>query len=152
MQRVRMFTAACCPSLMRNHNFPKMFVLSKSYSSKVGKGEKKEESVLPKNLLENIHSASQQPDNGVIYDKKPFKIELDPEKTYNWCLCGQSKNQPFCDGTHKSPYLKIKLKPIRFKVAEKKDYWLCNCKQTAHRPFCDGTHKREDIQSIRSKF
>ncbi|KAF6208587.1 hypothetical protein GE061_017045 [Apolygus lucorum] len=101
-----------------------MSIFSKSYSSKIGKGEKKEESVLPKNLLEDIHSASSQPENGAIYDKKPFKIELNPEKTYNWCLCGQSKNQPFCDGTHKSPYLKIKLKPIRFKVAEKKDYWL----------------------------
>lgn len=55
--------------------------------------------------------------------------------------------QPMCDGTHKNPYVQIKLKPVRFKVSEEKDYWLCNCKQTANRPFCDGTHKREDIQA-----
>lgn len=57
--------------------------------------------------------------------------------------------QPLCDGTHKSPYLKIKFKPIKFKVEKDGDYWLCQCKQTSHRPFCDGTHKREDIQAIK---
>ncbi|XP_014282476.1 CDGSH iron-sulfur domain-containing protein 3, mitochondrial [Halyomorpha halys] len=107
----------------------------------------KDSSELPKNILEDFHSASNQPENGVIYDKKPFKIKLIPNKTYNWCLCGHSKNQPMCDGTHKNPYVQIKLKPVRFKVTEEKDYWLCNCKQTANRPFCDGTHKREDIQA-----
>ena len=55
--------------------------------------------------------------------------------------------QPLCDGTHKSPFLQIKLRPIKFTVTEDKEYWLCNCKQTANRPFCDGTHKREDIQA-----
>ncbi|KAL1115555.1 hypothetical protein AAG570_005845 [Ranatra chinensis] len=102
---------------------------------------------MPKNLLESVHTASQQAECGVIYDKKPFKVRLEPNKKYSWCLCGQSKNQPFCDGTHKSPYLQIKLRPVRFQVDTDKEYWLCNCKQTSHRPFCDGTHKREDIQA-----
>ncbi|CAA9999078.1 unnamed protein product [Nesidiocoris tenuis] len=120
------------------------------YSSSSGKKDKNQaESALPKNLLEDFHSASSQPENGYIYDKKPFKMVLDPEKHYNWCLCGQSKSQPLCDGTHKAMGLKIKLRPVRFKVAEKKEYWLCNCKQTTHRPFCDGTHKREDIQALK---
>jgi len=55
--------------------------------------------------------------------------------------------QPLCDGTHRSPFLQIKLHPVKFTVTEDKEYWLCNCKQTANRPFCDGTHKREDIQA-----
>ncbi|XP_055919304.1 CDGSH iron-sulfur domain-containing protein 3, mitochondrial [Eupeodes corollae] len=102
---------------------------------------------IPKNVLEDNHTGSQQQENGVIFDKKPFKITLEKDKIYGWCLCGKSKNQPLCDGTHKNIYLKIKLRPIRFKVEKSGDYWLCNCKQTKHRPFCDGTHKQPHIQS-----
>lgn len=36
----------------------------------------------------------------VIADKKPAVMELEPG-TYYWCACGQAKNQPFCDGSHK---------------------------------------------------
>ncbi|XP_014256082.1 CDGSH iron-sulfur domain-containing protein 3, mitochondrial [Cimex lectularius] len=119
-----------------------LLINKRSYSSKG-------ESELPKNLLEDFYTASRQTENGVIYDKKPFKMRLSPEKTYMWCLCGHSKNQPLCDGSHKNPYLKIKQRPIKFQVDEEKDYWLCNCKQTSHRPFCDGTHKRDDIQALK---
>ncbi|XP_022185480.2 CDGSH iron-sulfur domain-containing protein 3, mitochondrial [Nilaparvata lugens] len=102
---------------------------------------------MPKNLLEDFYNGHLQKEFGNIYDKKPFKVFLDEKKTYLWCTCGQSKNQPFCDGTHKSPYLKIKLRPVKFAVEKSQDYWLCNCKQTLNRPFCDGTHKKEEIQS-----
>ncbi|XP_018351493.1 PREDICTED: CDGSH iron-sulfur domain-containing protein 3, mitochondrial isoform X1 [Trachymyrmex septentrionalis] len=101
---------------------------------------------IPVNPLKDIYSANDQTGTGAIYDKKPFRILLTAGKNYSWCLCGQSKNQPFCDGTHKDIFLKIKLRPIRFTVTETKNYWLCNCKQTSNRPFCDGTHKRQDIQ------
>ena len=36
----------------------------------------------------------------VIVQKFPFTLELEAG-TYYWCACGKSKNQPFCDGTHK---------------------------------------------------
>lgn len=104
---------------------------------------------IPVNPLKEIFTANQQSETGAIYDKKPFKIRCEAGKIYFWCTCGQSKGQPFCDGTHKNIFLKIKLRPIRFTVTETKDYWLCNCKQTLNRPFCDGTHKREDIQELR---
>lgn len=97
--------------------------------------------------LENVQTAHLQKDNGAIYDKKPFKVELVKDKQYSWCLCGKSKSQPFCDGTHKNVHLKINLRPVRFVVPESGVYFLCNCKQTANRPFCDGTHKQEHIQS-----
>ncbi|KAH8394859.1 hypothetical protein KR222_008170 [Zaprionus bogoriensis] len=102
---------------------------------------------IPRNQLEDKQTANQQKENGAIFDKRPFKIHLDKDKTYSWCLCGKSKAQPLCDGTHKNEFLKIKLRPIRFKVEQTGDYWLCNCKQTTHRPFCDGTHKQPQIQA-----
>ncbi|XP_076242076.1 uncharacterized protein LOC143184031 [Calliopsis andreniformis] len=120
--------------------------ISQSRSVRYYSKEKEDEDEIPVNLLRDIYSANNQPDNGVIYDNKPFKFTCEADKTYSWCLCGHSKRQPFCDGTHKNIFLKIKIRPILFKVKETKSYWLCNCKQTSNRPFCDGTHLREDIQ------
>ncbi|GAB1859070.1 Cdgsh iron sulfur domain-containing protein mitochondrial [Camponotus japonicus] len=110
---------------------------------------KTDEPQVPVNLLKDTYSAHLQKKNGLIYDKKPFRMRLQAGKTYSWCLCGQSKSQPICDGTHKNIFLKITHRPIRFSVAETKEYWLCNCKQTSNRPFCDGTHKRPDIQELK---
>lgn len=65
---------------------------------------------IPKNPLEHLQTAHLQAENGVIFDKKPFKLTLEAGKTYSWCLCGKSKNQPICDGTHKNIFFKIALR------------------------------------------
>ncbi|RVE48431.1 hypothetical protein evm_006867 [Chilo suppressalis] len=114
----------------------------------VTKGPKPE---IPKNPLKNVYSASDQKENGIVYDKKPFKLTLEEGRTYSWCLCGRSKSQPLCDGTHRDIFLKITQRPIRFTVDKTKEYWLCNCKQTKNRPFCDGTHKQKEIQEAHVK-
>lgn len=75
--------------------------LQTNYSTKSSKPE------IPKNPLSSVYSATDQKENGVVYDKKPFKLTLESGKTYHWCLCGRSKSQPLCDGTHKDVYLKI---------------------------------------------
>jgi CDGSH iron-sulfur domain-containing protein 3 len=46
---------------------------------------------IPKNALGDLISAQNQQENGVIFDKKPFKVNLVPEKNFSWCLCGKSK-------------------------------------------------------------
>ena len=38
----------------------------------------------------------------VIAQKSPIPFEVEAGKSYFWCACGQSKNQPFCDGSHKA--------------------------------------------------
>lgn len=53
---------------------------------------------IPKNVIEPLISAQNQTENGVIYDKKPFKMNLVEKKNFGWCLCGRSKSQPLCDG------------------------------------------------------
>lgn len=73
-----------------------------------------------------------------IAQKGPYPIELEAGKTYFWCACGQSKNQPFCDGSHKGGT----FNPTKFTAETSKTAYLCGCKQSAKAPFCDGTHNR----------
>ncbi|MDP2737323.1 MAG: CDGSH iron-sulfur domain-containing protein [Pseudorhodobacter sp.] len=72
-----------------------------------------------------------------IAQKAPFKVELEAGKTYFWCACGRSANQPFCDGTHKGS----SFTPVKFTADEAKTAYLCGCKHSAKAPFCDGSHK-----------
>lgn len=72
-----------------------------------------------------------------IAQKSPYAVDVEAGKDYYWCACGQSKKQPFCDGSHKGG----SFTPVKFTAAETKTAWLCGCKQTKNQPFCDGTHK-----------
>ena len=73
----------------------------------------------------------------VVTQKKPFVVELEPGKDYWYCACGQSKDQPWCDGSHKG----TGLGPKKFSVEEKKKYGLCGCRNSGRQPFCDASHK-----------
>jgi CDGSH-type Zn-finger protein len=69
----------------------------------------------------------------VVAQKAPYAHDLEAGKTYYWCACGRSANQPFCDGSHKAP---------KGFVAEKTaTAYLCGCKSSKNAPYCDGSHK-----------
>lgn len=68
----------------------------------------------------------------------PIAVELEAGKTYYWCACGRSNNQPFCDGSHKT----TSFQPVAFTPEASGTKYLCRCKQTKNQPFCDGSHKR----------
>lgn len=72
-----------------------------------------------------------------IAQKSPYVITLKPG-TYWWCACGRSKNQPFCDGSHKE----TAFTPVKFELTDTKEVYLCGCKHSGAKPFCDGTHKQ----------
>ena len=72
-----------------------------------------------------------------IAAKQPIPVELEAGKPYFWCTCGESTNQPFCDGSHKGG----EFTPQKITVEESKTYYMCQCKHTANPGFCDGKHK-----------
>lgn len=76
-------------------------------------------------------------DEPIIAQKAPYPVELEAGKSYYWCACGQSKNQPFCDGSHKG----TSFAPIKYECDQSGRKFLCGCKKTERQPFCDGTHK-----------
>ncbi len=68
----------------------------------------------------------------------PFAVTVEQGKSYFWCSCGQSKNQPFCDGSHKVDGV---FSPVKYSATESKQVYFCGCKASANQPLCDGSHK-----------
>jgi len=77
-------------------------------------------------------------EKGKVARKTPEPVELEAGKTYAWCACGQSNNQPFCDGSHSG----TSFKPVVFKQEKTETKYFCMCKQTNSAPFCDGSHSK----------
>ncbi len=73
-----------------------------------------------------------------IAGKQPEAVQLEEGKTYAWCSCGESSNQPFCDGSHRDSG----FTPHIFKAEKTETKHFCMCKQTNNAPFCDGTHAK----------
>jgi len=73
-----------------------------------------------------------------VASHSPFPLEVEKNKTYYWCSCGLSANQPFCDSSHKG----TGLMPIAYTAPRDKIVFFCGCKQSAKAPICDGSHTR----------
>ncbi|WP_299674138.1 CDGSH iron-sulfur domain-containing protein [uncultured Roseobacter sp.] len=71
-----------------------------------------------------------------IAQKAPYPVEVTAGKTYFWCTCGQSSNQPFCDGSHKD----TAFNPMQYEATADKTLFFCGCKATSKPPLCDGSH------------
>ena len=67
---------------------------------------------------------------------KPCLVTLKGGRTYLWCSCGRSANQPFCDGSHQG----TGFEPRKVCLTADEEVLLCGCKQTRDVPFCDGAH------------
>ena len=84
---------------------------------------------------------------------KPIPHDVEKDKSYFWCSCGRSKNQPFWDGSH-AGILFTHLKYVAEKTETK---YFCTCKKTQNKPFCDGSHDKletvlDDTKLVDLKF
>ena len=71
-----------------------------------------------------------------IAQKGPYDVDVEEGKTYAWCACGRSDNQPFCDASHKG----TEFSPVIYQAESDETKYFCGCKHTGSPPFCDGTH------------
>jgi len=76
-------------------------------------------------------------DKPVCSQKSPYVVEAEEGKTYYYCTCGLSENQPFCDGKHKDQG----FSPIAHTAEKSAKVYFCGCRASKNAPFCDGTHK-----------
>lgn len=89
----------------------------------------------------SVKAAENKPVESIVSTPKiagsqPMLVNVEDGKTYAWCACGLSANQPWCDGSHKV----TSLTPTIFKVSGYTKATMCMCKQTANKPFCDDSH------------
>jgi len=82
--------------------------------------------------------------NPIIADNKPKQVTLNKDEEYYFCVCGRSKSQPFCDGSHAGTSFEPKI----FTAEQNGEAWLCACKQTKNAPYCDGTHKQFSDEQV----
>ena len=61
-----------------------------------------------------------------IAQKEPIPVMVEAGKDYWWCACGRSKNQPFCDGSHKGS----EFSPVKWTADKSARKFFCACKHT----------------------
>ena len=66
---------------------------------------------------------------------EPVIVRQESESRF-YCMCGRTKDFPFCDGSHKV----TSIRPHEIKLEKPRTMAICACWKSKDRPYCDGTH------------
>ena len=73
-------------------------------------------------------------DKPVPPQSAPYEVQVEKHRTYVWCSCGRSADQPWCDGSHEG----TEFEPITFVAPITGLFFMCGCKKTENPPYCFG--------------
>lgn len=73
------------------------------------------------------------------WQKEPFPVDVKSGDKKAFCMCGFSKNGPFCDGAHGKEDTDATPEVVTFDKDQ--TVYICGCAQSKKRPYCDGSHK-----------
>lgn len=68
----------------------------------------------------------------------PRMLPVKTGDTLYICQCGQTKNPPYCDGSHSG----TDKTPLEYKAMKDETLFVCGCGKSGRIPFCDGSHNR----------
>lgn len=68
---------------------------------------------------------------------QPYMVDVEAGQSYFWCSCGESANQPYCDGSHKGS----EFTPVKYVADKDGRVAFCGCRRSGGKPTCDGTHR-----------
>jgi CDGSH-type Zn-finger protein len=68
-------------------------------------------------------------------------------KEVAYCMCGRTKNPPFCDDSH----VVTSILPHVIEVEAPTTMAICSCWKSKTRPFCDGTHGKLVTEKPRAR-
>lgn len=71
------------------------------------------------------------------WQQAPFMVEVKEGESKAYCMCGLSKNPPFCDGAHQG----TKDVPMIVNYEKDETVYVCGCQASKNLPFCDGSHQ-----------
>ena len=74
----------------------------------------------------------------VVAQPFPYYVDVEEGKTYTWCACGRSANQPFCDDSH----VGTGIEPVEYTATNSKRMAFCGCKASKRGAICDSSHNK----------
>jgi len=70
----------------------------------------------------------------------PYAVQVEEGRSYRWCSCGRSSDQPWCDNSHEG----TGFETIEFVAPISAEFMMCGCKRSDNKPYCFGNCRGHD--------